>query len=115
MTHDAWLAEAMWLHDKGVAHAADPAAAGGIRAALRAHLRVRPGGPEQKAEAERDVALKQWEKEQRRREVLEREVRYLRHYGNKDCTAMADKAMQEGELDKTISQKMRDAGYTRRP
>lgn len=29
-----------------------------------------------------------------------REIKYLRHYGNKDCTAMADEAMEKGELDK---------------
>lgn len=32
---------------------------------------------------------------------LEREVEYLRHYGNKDCTAMADKAMADGTMDDT--------------
>lgn len=31
--------------------------------------------------------------------ALAREVRYLRTYGNKDCTAMADAAMARGELD----------------
>ena len=31
-------------------------------------------------------------------QALEREVRYLRTYGNKDCTGMADEAMQRGEL-----------------
>ncbi len=30
---------------------------------------------------------------------LEREIRYLRCYGNKDCTAMADEAMELGTLD----------------
>lgn len=30
---------------------------------------------------------------------LAREVRYLRHYGNRDCMAMADDAMARGELD----------------
>ena len=32
---------------------------------------------------------------------LEREVRYLRHYGNKDCTAMADYAMICNEMEKS--------------
>lgn len=32
-------------------------------------------------------------------EQLEREIRYLRHYGNKDCTAMADAAMENNELE----------------
>jgi hypothetical protein len=32
-------------------------------------------------------------------ERLNREVRYLRHYGNKDCTHMADQAMANGELE----------------
>lgn len=31
--------------------------------------------------------------------ALKREVRYLRHYGNKDCTAMADEAMARGDLE----------------
>lgn len=31
--------------------------------------------------------------------LLRKEVRYLRHYGNKDCTTMADDAMRRGELD----------------
>ena len=31
--------------------------------------------------------------------ALRKEVRYLRTYGNKDCTAMADAAMQRNELD----------------
>lgn len=31
--------------------------------------------------------------------ALRKEVRYLRQYGNKDCTAMADDAMQRDELD----------------
>lgn len=39
--------------------------------------------------AERDVEI----------EKLRREVEYLRHYGNKDCTAMADDAMSKGTLD----------------
>ena len=30
---------------------------------------------------------------------LQEEVRYLRHYGNKDCTAMADAARERKELD----------------
>lgn len=30
---------------------------------------------------------------------LRQEVRYLRHYGNKDCTAMADAARQRNEID----------------
>ena len=30
---------------------------------------------------------------------LRREIRYLRHYGNADCTAMADEAMEKGELE----------------
>jgi hypothetical protein len=30
---------------------------------------------------------------------LEREVRYLRHYGNKDCVAMAEEAMAKSELE----------------
>lgn len=32
-------------------------------------------------------------------ENAQREIRYLRLYGNKDCTAMADEAMAAGELD----------------
>lgn len=32
-------------------------------------------------------------------ERLSQEVRYLRHYGNKDCTAMADAAIKSNELD----------------
>ena len=32
-------------------------------------------------------------------DALEREVRYLRQYGNKDCTAMADDAMERNELE----------------
>lgn len=35
---------------------------------------------------------------QSRIDELEREVRYLRHYGNKDCTHMADAAMERHEL-----------------
>ena len=31
--------------------------------------------------------------------ALRKEVRYLRQYGNKDCTAMADDAMRRDELD----------------
>lgn len=31
--------------------------------------------------------------------ILEREVKYLRHYGNKDCIAMAEDALLKGELD----------------
>lgn len=31
--------------------------------------------------------------------ALKREIRYLRHYGNKDCTAMAEEAMARGDLD----------------
>jgi hypothetical protein len=31
--------------------------------------------------------------------ALRREVRYLRHYGNKDCTRMADEAMARNELE----------------
>ncbi len=34
---------------------------------------------------------------------LEREIRYLRHYGNKDCTHMADKAMERGDLDEVAT------------
>jgi hypothetical protein len=30
---------------------------------------------------------------------LQEEIRYLRHYGNKDCTAMADAARERKELD----------------
>lgn len=30
---------------------------------------------------------------------LNREIKYWRCYGNKDCTAMADAAMESGELD----------------
>ena len=30
---------------------------------------------------------------------LRKEIEYLRHYGNKDCTAMADEAMEEGRMD----------------
>lgn len=30
---------------------------------------------------------------------LEREVLYLRHYGNKDCTAQADEAIANGEIE----------------
>lgn len=30
---------------------------------------------------------------------LEKEIRYLRHYGNKDCTYMAEEAMEKNELD----------------
>jgi hypothetical protein len=30
---------------------------------------------------------------------LKREIRYLRHYGNTDCTAMADEAMEKDELE----------------
>jgi hypothetical protein len=30
---------------------------------------------------------------------LTREVKYLRHYGNKDCTALADEAMCNSDLD----------------
>ena len=32
-------------------------------------------------------------------ERLRREIVYLRHYGNKDCTHMADAAMEESELE----------------
>lgn len=32
-------------------------------------------------------------------ERLNREIRYLRHYGNKDCTHMADRAMADGAMD----------------
>ena len=32
-------------------------------------------------------------------EELKREIRYLRTYGNKDCTAMADAAMKKNELE----------------
>lgn len=32
--------------------------------------------------------------------ALIREVRYLRHYGNKDCTHMADAAMARGDLER---------------
>lgn len=31
---------------------------------------------------------------------LEREIKYLRHYGNKDCTAMAEEAMKNREMEK---------------
>lgn len=34
-------------------------------------------------------------------EQLRREVRYLRQYGNKDCTAAADDAMAKGSLDES--------------
>ena len=30
---------------------------------------------------------------------LRREVEYLRHYGNKSCTAMADEALERGDMD----------------
>jgi len=30
-------------------------------------------------------------------ERLQKEVDYLRRYGNKDCTAMADEALEKGE------------------
>lgn len=30
---------------------------------------------------------------------LEREIRYLRHYGNKDCPHMADVAIKRGDLE----------------
>jgi hypothetical protein len=36
-------------------------------------------------------------------QALKREVKYLRQYGNKDCTAMADKAMEDGEMDEESS------------
>ena len=32
-------------------------------------------------------------------EKLNREIRYLRHYGNKDCTHMAEQAIANGEMD----------------
>ena len=32
-------------------------------------------------------------------ERLQREIRYLRQYGNKDCTHMADAAMENNELE----------------
>lgn len=35
----------------------------------------------------------------RERDALAREVRYLRHYGNKDCTHMADEAMARGDME----------------
>lgn len=35
----------------------------------------------------------------REKEALRREIRYLRHYGNRDCTAMADEAMGKGKLE----------------
>lgn len=31
--------------------------------------------------------------------VVRREIKYLRHYGNKDCTAMADEAMETGAME----------------
>lgn len=33
---------------------------------------------------------------------LKKQVQYLRHYGNKDCTAMADQAMEEFALDENV-------------
>ena len=41
---------------------------------------------------------------QSRCEAAEREIRYLRTYGNKDCTAQADEARQRGELDTVIKE-----------
>ena len=32
-------------------------------------------------------------------EQLEREIKYLRHYGNKDCTWQADEAMKIGAME----------------
>jgi hypothetical protein len=37
-------------------------------------------------------------------ERLRREVQYLRHYGNKDCTHMADEAMKRGDMDSTADE-----------
>ena len=37
-------------------------------------------------------------------ERLREQVRYLRHYGNRDCTVMADAALQRGELDATLNE-----------
>jgi len=37
--------------------------------------------------------------EKERVRELEREVQYLRHYGNKDCTAMAEEAMANRKME----------------
>lgn len=36
---------------------------------------------------------------QKKVDKLEREIKYLRHYSNRDCIAMAEVAMAEGTLD----------------
>lgn len=47
------------------------------------------------------IVVNAYQEERKMNELdrLRREVRYLRHYGNKDCTAMADEAMGKGELE----------------
>lgn len=43
----------------------------------------------------------EWHQMRMREELFayKREIAYLRHYGNKDCTAMADQAMEKGTMD----------------
>lgn len=48
------------------------------------------------ANADKQACLK---KAIARVQELHEEIRYLRHYGNKDCTAMADAARERKELD----------------
>jgi hypothetical protein len=51
-------------------------------------LKERPDIP-----IERVQAYEQWGKDQAERDALKAEVAILRQYGNKDCTAMADEAI----------------------
>jgi hypothetical protein len=48
----------------------------------------------------RRAATAKWADGQGGVERLRREIRYLRSYGNKDCTALADEAMARDEMER---------------
>ena len=65
---------------------------------LRARIAYRPSRDSTQTLLTCDDAARCLEEQHAKIERLREEVRLLRLYGNKDCTAMADEAMKEAAL-----------------